>query len=295
VRRTLPPLNPLRSFEAAARHQNYTLAARELSVTQVAVSRQVRVLEEYLEIPLFERSLSSLTLTPAGRTLLAALTPALDQIEHAVSAINKRGRRNVLSIQVYTAFAQRWFIPRLVEFRRQHPHIEINLRTADQDLNFDRHDIDAAIISAVTPPAEHDCQLLAGRDLLTVCAPSLLGPLKPPLGPEALRKLTLLHSLARPESWREWLDGAGYASVDARQGLHFETSSMVLGAAVAGMGVAVAARMLVEDELRSGVLVVPFEYVHRSPRQYYLVRPKSDHPKDALTLFSHWLVCEARA
>lgn len=295
MRRTLPPLNPLRSFEAAARHQSYTLAAQELSVTQVAVSRQVRVLEEYLEIPLFERSSRALTLTNSGRTLLSALTPALDQIEHAVSAINKRGRRNVLSIQVYTAFAQRWLIPRLVEFRDKYPHIEINLRTSDQDLNFDRQSIDAAIISALSPPMEHDSRLLVGRDLLTVCAPSLLTSMPPPLGPQALRKLTLLHSLARPEAWREWLDGAGYGSVDARQGLRFETSSMALGAAVAGMGVAVATRMLVEDELRSGVLVVPFDHVHPSPRKYYLVQPKSDHPKDALALFSDWLVREASA
>lgn len=295
MRRTLPPLNPLRSFEAAARHQSYTLAAQELSVTQVAVSRQVRVLEEYMEIPLFERGSRSLTLTDAGRTLLAALTPALDQIEHAVSAINKRGRRNVVSIQVYTAFAQRWLIPRLVEFREKFPHIELNLRTSDHDLNFDRQSIDAAIISALAPPPEHDCRLLASRDLMTVCAPSLLAPLQPPLEPDALRKFTLLHSLARPEVWREWLDGVGNTTVDARQGLRFETSSMVLGAAVAGMGVAVTTRMLVEDELRSGVLVVPFEYVHPSPRKYYLVRPKSDHEKDALSQFSDWLVREASA
>jgi len=293
VRRILPPLNPLRSFEAAARHQSYTLAAQELSVTQVAVSRQVRVLEEYLEIPLFERSSRSLALTPAGRTLLASLTPALDQIEHAVSAINKRGRRNVLTVQVYTAFAQRWLIPRLVEFRDKYPHIEVNLRTADQDLNFDRQNIDAAIISAIAPPPEHDCRLLASRDLITVCAPSLLQSRKPPLGTAALAKFTLLHSLARPEQWREWVDGAGCPEVDVRQGLRFETSSMVLGAAVAGMGIAVSTRMLVEDELRSGVLVVPFEYVHPSLRKYYLVSPRTETMKDALALFSEWVAREA--
>lgn len=295
MRRTLPPLNPLRSFEAAARHQNYTLAARELSVTQVAVSRQVRVLEEYLGTPLFERNSRSLALTDAGRVLLTALTPALDGIEHAVAALNKRGRHNVLFIQVYTAFAQRWLIPRLAEFREIYPHIDINLRTADQDLNFERQGTDAAIISALTPPPEHDCRMLVGRDLITVCAPSLLESMKPPLGSDVLRKFTLLHSLARPEAWREWLDGAGYTSVDARQGLRFETSSMVLGAAVAGLGVAVATRMLVEDELHSGVLVVPFEYVHPSPRKYYLVRPKSEPPKDALKHFSDWLEGAARA
>jgi len=296
LRRTLPPLNPLRSFEAAARYLSYTLAAQELNVTQVAVSRQVRVLEDYLEVTLFERGTRSVSLTDAGRALLPVLTQALDHIELGIANINKRGR-NAISIQVYTAFAQRWLIPRLVRFQELHPTIEVNLRTSDRPLNFDRQNIDAAIISAPAPapPAEHEYVLLSRRELMPVCSPTLVKGRKLPLGPESLKKLPLLHSLARPEAWREWLDAAGYSAINAKTGLRFETSSMVFGAAVAGLGVAVGIRMLVEEELRSGVLVVPFRYVHASPRKYYLVSPKSLSPSTALTIFSEWLVKEADA
>lgn len=293
MRRSLPPLNPLRSFEAAARHLSYTLAAEELSVTQVAVSRQVKVLEDYLEVPLFERGIRSLSLTNAGRALLPVLTHAFDHIEQGITGINKRGRRNSISVQVYTAFAQRWLIPRLVQFKELHPTIEVNLRTSDQPLNFDRQNIDAAIISSPAPPEEHAYRLLSGRDLIAVCSPVQVKARSLPLTADALKSFTLLHSLARPEAWREWLDGAGWLEIDARSGLRFETSSMVLGAAVAGLGVAVTARMLVEDELRSGVLVQPFSYVHSSLRKYYVVSRKGVELTSALALFVDWLVEEA--
>ena len=295
MRRTLPPLNPLRSFEAAARHQSYTLAAQELNVTQMAVSRQVRVLEDYLEVSLFERGTRSVRLTDAGRALLPVLTDALDQIERGIATINKRGRRNALTVQVYTAFAQRWLIPRLIQFRDLYPHIEVNLRASDQPLNFERQNVDAAIISAPSPPEDYDHVLIADRELLPICAPSLLRGRALPLEPEALKKMTLLHSMARPESWPEWLEGAAITSVNANVGLRFETASMVLGAAVAGLGIAIGTRMLVEDELQSGVLVAPFPYVHNSERKYYLVRPKAEPASDALQTFSRWLISESSA
>ena len=292
MRRTLPPLNPLRSFEAAARHERYTAAAEELNVTQVAVSRQVRVLEDYLEITLFERGVRSLRLTDAGRMLLQDVSQAFDLIESAVANINRRSRRNALSVQVYTAFAQRWLIPRLPRFRKLHPHIEVDLRVSDQPLNFERHNLDAAIVSAISPPDEFDCHLLADRYLMPVCAPSLLKGGTPPLKPDALKKMTLLHSLARTDSWREWLHGAG-ADINAKQGSRLETSSLTLGAAVAGMGVAIGIRMLIEDELASGTLVVPFAYAHRSPRKYYLVVPRAHPPSSDMRKFMEWVLDEA--
>jgi LysR family glycine cleavage system transcriptional activator len=291
VRRTLPPLNPIRSFEAAARHLSYTLAAQELSVTQVAVSRQVHVLEEYLEVALFERGARSLRLTDAGRALLPTLTQALNLIEDGISHINKHGKRNLISLQVYTAFAQRWLIPRLPRFRDLFPQIDINLRASDQPLSFERQNIDAAIISCAVPPTELDHVLLASRDLLAVCSPVYLKGRRS-WKPEDLRKMTLLHSLARPEAWREWLEGAGLEGVDPTSGLRFETSSMVLGAAAAGMGVAMTSRMLVEDELRTGALVIPFQYVHPSPRKYYFVMPKTTVPSSVLVTFREWLINE---
>jgi LysR family glycine cleavage system transcriptional activator len=293
VRRVLPPLNPLRSFEAAARHESYTLAAEELNVTQVAVSRQVRVLEQYLQVSLVEHGARSFRLTAAGRNLLPELTEALDRIERAIAGINRRQRRNVISLQVYYAFAQRWLIPRMPKFRERHPNIEVDLRTSDQPLDFERQNLDAAIVSAVVPPAEFDCRLLAKRALFPVCAPALVAGKTLPLDAGALRHMTLLHSLARPDSWPEWLAGAGCKQSHHNLGMRFETSSMVLQAAVAGMGVAMGIGMLVEHELQSGQLVAPFSYVHTSERKYYFVAPKTEERNETLTVFMDWVIAEA--
>lgn len=293
VRRSLPPLNPLRSFESAARHLSYTLAAEELNVTQVAVSRQVRVLEDFLEVALFERGTRALRLTDAGQKLLPEITGAFDRIETATVNINRRQRKNALSLQVYTAFAQRWLIPRLMDFRTRHPRVEIDLRVSDQPLNFERQNLDAAIVSAPEPPVDFDWKLMAGRDLFPVCAPALLRNRSLPLPRDALKGMTLLHSLARPASWPEWLKGAGWSNISAQSGSRFETSSMTLQAAVAGMGIAIGIRMLVEDELASGALVTPFEYVHKSSRKYYLVTPKGQPSNDNMGLFSDWLLAQA--
>jgi LysR family glycine cleavage system transcriptional activator len=290
MRRSLPPLNPLRSFEAAARHLSYTLAAEELSVTQVAVSRQVRVLEDYLEVALFERGVRTLRLTDAGDALLPILSDALNRIEAGIGSINMHGRRNTISVQVYVSFAQRWLIPRLRHFRESFPHIEVNLRTSSSSsVSFERNNIDAAIISAIEPPTEHEYRLLANRELIPVCSPELVAGAKLPLDPAESSRFTLLHSLARPQTWHEWLAGAGHPDIKATKGLRFETSVMALDAAVSGMGLAVGIRMLVEEELRSGILVAPFEHVHVSERRYYVVWPKGGVQRAAFAAFLDWL------
>jgi LysR family glycine cleavage system transcriptional activator len=292
MRRSLPPLNPLRSFEAAARYLSYTLAAEELNVTQVAVSRQVRVLEDYLEVVLFERGARTLRLTDAGVSLLPIVTDALDRIEAGISVISMHGRSNALSIQVYVTFAQGWLIPRLRHFRELHPNIDVNLRTSPLELNFERQGIDAAIISSDDPPEAYDYRLLADRALIPVCSPDLLSGMQLPLDPAAAAKFTLLHSLARPGTWQEWLAGAGHPEIRATKGLRFETSVMALHAALSGMGLAVGIRMLIEEELRAGLLVAPFEHVHISNRQYYIVWPKGRALRSSFETFLVWLMAE---
>lgn len=295
MRRSLPPLNPLRSFEAAARHLSYTLAAEELSVTQVAVSRQVRVLEDYIEVALFERGVRSLRLTDAGRALLPVLTDALNRIETGIASVNMHGRGNSISIHVYVSFAQRWLIPRLRHFRERYPHIEVNLRTSSSTVNFERQSIDAAIISASDPPDEYEYRFLADRELIPVCNPELVNDAKLPFDPTETNRFTLLHSLARPETWHEWLSGAGHPEIKATRGLRFETSVMALDAAVSGMGLAVGIRMLVEEELRSGILVAPFEHMHVSERKYYVIWPKGNVQRAAFVAFVDWLTDEIQA
>jgi LysR family glycine cleavage system transcriptional activator len=295
MHRTLPPLNPLRSFEAAARHLSFTLAAKELSVSQVAVSRQVAVLEQYLEVALFERGARSLQLTSEGARLFSGLTVAFSELERAVSLVNMRGRRNVVSIQAYTTFAQWWLIPRLAGFQKEHPEIEVRLTASLEPVNFARQNLDAAIVSAPGDVETQISEFLTACHLLPVCSPGLIEGTNGKLGPEDVKRFTLLHSLSRPRAWDDWLASASCKSVNTSRGLKFENSSMALDAAIRGMGVAMGILELVQDQLDSGQLISPFGHVHRNPLGYYIVQPADRAASPALGVFLNWLLKQAQS
>jgi len=292
VNRRQVPLNSLRAFEAAGRHMSFTVAAEELNVTQVAVSRQVRVLEDYLEVPLFVRGHRSLKLTEDGERLLAAISGALEDIDRVISAISLRGRRDVLAIQAYTTFAQKWLIPRLAAFHERHPNIEVRLTTSLQPVNFDRHNVHAAIRLGRGEFDGCDSVLVFPIELAPVCSPRLLENTKVE-GAAGLSKLTLLHSLARRDDWGYWLQSAGFTGVDPQRGLKFESSALSYEAALQGIGVAIGVRVLVEAYLRAGTLVCPFTHTCRLDEGYYLVSPKNRPTTSALKAFRDWVRREA--
>jgi len=288
LKRTGVPLNSLRAFEAAGRHMSFTVAAEELSVTQVAVSRQVRVLEDYLEVPLFERGHRSVCLTEDGKRLLTVVSRAIEDVDSVISSISMRGRRDVLALQAYTAFAQKWLIPRLSDFHQRYPKIEVRLTASLQPVNFERQNIHAAIRSGNGTFEDCYSALIVPIELQPVCSPRLLkaGTLK---GPEDLAKQTLLHSLARRNDWSDWLRSTGVKSVDADHGIKFENSAMSYEAAVQGIGVAMGMRVLVETYLRSGELVAPFDHVLTLNDGYYLIWPRNRQETPALRTFRAWL------
>jgi LysR family glycine cleavage system transcriptional activator len=290
----LPPLNPLRSFEAAARHLSFTLAAKELSVSQVAVSRQVAVLEEYLEVALFERGARSLQLTAEGARLMSGLSVAFSELERAVSLVNMRGRRNVVSVQCYTTFAQWWVIPRLAAFRKAHPEIEVRLTASLEPVNFGRQNLDAVIASSPGDPETQVSEFLTPCHLLPVCAPALISELNEPLAPDDINRFTMLHSLSRSRAWDDWVENASCKAVITTRGLRFENSAMAFDAALAGMGVAMGIQELVQHHLDSGRLIAPFGHVYRSPGGYYIVRPANRRPSSATEAFLRWLLDEAQ-
>jgi LysR family glycine cleavage system transcriptional activator len=294
MRRVLPPLNPLRSFEAAARHLSFTLAAKELSVSQVAVSRQVAVLEEYLEVALFERGARSLQLTAEGAKLMSGLSVAFSELERAVSLVNMRGRRNVVSVQCYTTFAQWWVIPRLAAFRKAYPEIEVRLTASLEPVNFGRQNLDAAIVSAPGDPESQISEFLTPCHLVPVCSPELIADITEPLSPEDLNRFTILHSLSRPRAWDDWIESAGGKTVLTTRALRFENSAMAFDAALEGMGVAMGIQELVQQHLDSGRLVAPVNHVYRSPGGYYIVRPLSRQPSSATDAFLRWLLDQAQ-
>jgi LysR family glycine cleavage system transcriptional activator len=287
-----PPLNPIRVFETAARLMSFTAAAEELNVSQVAVSRQIKVLEDYLGTPLFLRSHRSVRLTEDGARIFPAVNRALDDINHAVSTISTRGERNALTIQTHTTFGQRWLIPRLFRFHEQFKTIDIRLTSSIHPFNPDRQNIQAAIQSGDGSSESCDCDFIAPIELIPVCSPLLIAASSDRSGPESLSRHTLLHSFARPRDWASWLASSGFADVDPDRGLRFENSVLAYEAALQGMGVAIGVRILVEQYLRVGSLIAPFGPAVPLNSGYYLLTPRGRPTSRMLRNFRDWLLEE---
>lgn len=291
----LVPLNPLRAFEVAARLKSLTRAAAELNVTQVAVSRQVRVLEDYLNVSLFARGHRSIKLTAEGAQLFSAITGAFSDIDTAIAHTSLRGRRNALSIRAYTTFAQKWLIPRLARFHEQHPSIEVFLSASTQPVDFERNHIDAAITVRDAHAAQPDetADFIAPMELLPVCSPAFLERIGGRLDLDQLRGKTLLHSLARPNAWWDWLAAAGAKPMAQGEGMKFQTSAMAYDAAMQGIGIAIGVRCLVQADIALGRLVAPFAFVHTLPISYHLVCPTARAGLAPLAKFRAWIQAEA--
>ena len=267
---------------------SFTAAAQELNVTQVAVSRQIRALERYLDVALFERRHRSIKLTENGERLFPAINRALDDIDRAVSGVSRRGRRDVLSVHTHTTFGQRWLIPRLQRFHDRFGGIEIRL-TASAHPAIDRPDMQAVIRTGTGRFDGCDCEFLAPVELVPVCAKSLIKSWADPSSPANLAKLTLLHSLARPDDWAMWLSSAGMTTVDPSRGLKFENSVLAYEAALQGIGIAMGVRVLVAQYLRLGSLVAPFAHTLPLDLGYYLLTPRGRSLSPAMRHFRDWL------
>lgn len=291
MRRRRTPLNPIRTFEVAARRMSFTAAAEELGVSQVAVSRQIRALEEYLEVSLFERSHRAIKLTENGERLFPAVNKALDDIDRAVAAVNMRGRRDVLSVHTHTTFGQRWLIPRLQRFHDRFNSIEIRL-TASAHPTIDKQATQAVIRTGTGDFEGCDAEFLAPVELIPVCAKQLTSSWKIKDSPDNLAKHTLLHSFARPDDWAMWLASAGVKDIDATRGLKFENSVLAYEAALQGIGVAMGVRVLVSQYLRLGSLVAPFKHVLPLNLGYYLLIPRSRRLAPGMRDFRNWLLEE---
>ena len=287
-----PPLNPIRVFETAARLMSFTAAAEELNVSQVAVSRQIKVLEDYLGTPLFLRSHRSVKLTEDGARIFPAVNRALDDINHAVSTISTRGERNALTIQTHTTFGQRWLIPRLFRFHERFRNIDIRLTSSIHPFNPDRQNIQAAIQSGDGSSESCDCDFIAPIELIPVCSPSLIEPIGDGDDSKSLSRHTLLHSFARPRDWATWLASRGFVNVDPDRGLKFENSVLAYEAALQGMGVAIGVRILVEQYLHVGSLIAPFGPALPLNSGYYLLTPRGRPTSPMLRNFRNWLIEE---
>ncbi|HQS15617.1 transcriptional regulator GcvA [Reyranella sp.] len=290
MKRSLPPLNGLRAFEAAARHMSFTDAAEELSVTQAAISHQVRGLEQRLGLKLFVRRNRSLLLSEAGQAYLPSVRAAFDQLNEATEKLLQKDKGGNLTVTTTSSFAVKWLVPRLGGFQRSHPEIDVRVSTGTSLVDFSREDVDIGIRYGRGQWPNLLAERLVSEDVMPVCAPSLLkGPngLKKPVD---LRRFNLLHIASFPDDWQVWLTAAGVKGVDSSRGVSFDFALAAYQAAMDGLGVALGRNPLVEPDLKAGRLVVPFEFKRSSDFAYYLVYPPEAIRRRKIKAFRDWIV-----
>jgi LysR family glycine cleavage system transcriptional activator len=298
--RRLPPLNALRSYEAAARHRSFTKAADELGVTPAAVSHQVRMLEEHIGIALFQRVNRQLMLTEAGEACLPGIRAAFEGLAASVDAISTAGRSGVLTVSVAPSLASKWLLPRLDSFQAAHADIDVRVFASMQLVDFASGEADLAIRYGAGRYPGLLSERLLSETVIPVCSPKLLEGPNPLRSPADIRHHTLLHDDSPDDdescpTWEMWLRAAGVDSIDATRGPRFNQSSMVLEAAALGRGIALAKSTIAAADLAEGRVVKPFELSFPVEFAYYIVYPESKTLTPKVDVFIRWLREEVTA
>jgi LysR family glycine cleavage system transcriptional activator len=287
--RRLPSLNALKAFEAAARHESFTLAAAELSVTHAAISRHIRDLEQWLGVPLFARTGRGVELSIEGRRLGSRLTPHFDGIAAATADVSQRRERRRLIVSAEVSFAALWLVPRLGEFTGAHPDIELVLDPADRLVDFDRDVVDAGIRHGSGNWQGVVAEKLVDVAATPVCCPDLLAASGVET-PADLAGQTLLREDMK-ELWQSWLEAAGVAGAVVPNGPVLK-GYLTISAAEAGQGFALSEPFLAAEALIGGRLMRPFPAITIRRGAYFLVRSASRPETAAVKALREWLRAE---
>lgn len=283
----LPPLNAMRAFESAARNVSFTLAAKELFVTHGAVSKQVKILEQYLGVNLFIRQHRKLVLTEEAKPYLTKVQSALQTINGATQELISQPQfAQRIAINVLPSLTISWLIPSLEGFKLSNPNLFVDLSIGDFAIDFSQHQYDIAIRSATKKPLGCNVLKLMDEDLCLVCSPQLAATM---ISLQDINKMTLLEHTSRPGLWRFWGDDIGIKiTTDNKFGMeHFY---MLSQAAVSSMGVALIPRFFVSQQLADGSLVIPFSAGFVSPYSYYLLTPTASPLPLKVQTFIDWLL-----
>jgi LysR family transcriptional regulator, regulator of gene expression of beta-lactamase len=281
------PLNALRAFEGAARHLSFTNAAIELCVTPAALSHQVKGLEERLGVPLFRRLPRGLALTEEGQAMLPVLRESFDRIAELLERFQGGIIREVLTVGAVGTFAVGWLLPRLARFQEAHPFVDLRLSTNNNRVDIAAEGLDFAIRFGDGAWHGTEALLLFEAPFTPLCTPAIAERL---LAPGDLARETLLRSY-RADDWPDWFKAAGVAVPPVR-GPVFDSSWVMIEAALQGGGVALAPPAMFERELREGRLVRPFEQ-DVVTGAYWLTRLKSKERSVAMTAFEGWLLAQS--
>ena len=292
MKRLQPPIHLLRAFTTTARFGSVSRACEALHLSQSAVSKQISELEQLTGVLLFERIRQRLTLTPAGVRYEAAVRPVLAQLEAAtLELITSGDGGGALHLSTLPTFGAKWLIPRLPAFQRQHPQIELHYVPYAQGYDFQREDLDCAILfgNGTWPGARAD--YLTGREVVLIAPPGL--PAQPPLRQaQDITGFTLLQHVSVPHAWTHWCAAHGVSGVNTLMGPQLDQYHSLIRAVRAGMGLALVPHCLVQDDIAAGLVATPLDDGYRDEMGYYLCYPESRSHLKPLDAFRQWLLAE---
>jgi len=294
MRRKIPSTAALIAFEASARHESFTRAAEELSLTQGAVCRQIGTLEQFLGVALFRRSRRGVRLTEAGLAYSRRVAAQLDAVERDTLAVMGRQGSQAVELALVPTFGTQWLLPRLKAFQRLHPEVTVHLTNRTRPFLFADTAFDAAIYFGDANWSGTQSHYLMPENSLPVCSPELLEG-RAELSVEQIARLPLLQQTTRPYAWRQWFGSLGMSVAGDLGGPRYELFSMLAQAAEHAMGVALIPPFLIQRELAEGRLVIARDHACRSDKAYYLMIPERKVESAALIAFRDWLLEQARS
>lgn len=294
--RQLPSLTALRAFESAGRHLSFTRAAEELSVTQAAISHQIKSLETRLGVKLFNRLPRKLTLTAPGVELQRAISRSFDDMSAAIDKLARESSQQpaVLNLRSPPSFAAKWLAPKLTSFRRRHPGIKLQIRHSNEITDFRKDSIDIAVTYGDGAWPDVASAPVLSLDFFPVCSPDYVKPEWPLDDAENLRHYNLLHD-ATTDNWKAWLQLAGVSDIDADRGTILDDTNVLIQAAMDGQGIALGSSVFITERLASGKLLRPFELAYEPELAYHVVCPVSHLSRESVVAFRDWILAEAAA
>ncbi len=299
MRRDVPSLSLLQAFEAVARHQSFSRAAEELRVSQSAVSRHVRTLEEQLGVALVNRTTRRFGLTTAGEAYFPEVRGCLDRIESSTrQVLTHRKGIGTLNLATMPTFGAKWLVPRIAGFIERYPGIRINFFIRTEPFEFSGTEFDAGISFGTPTWPNVIAERLMGEELVAVSSPALARRLTQP-GPEGIveriARCRLLHLSPLMEAWPRWFESTGTRPSLNGTALQFENFGMCVEAAASGLGIALVPHFLVLEDLRSGRLAIPHAHTIRTNIAYFVVYPEFKRNLPAVKGFAGWALTAAAA
>lgn len=288
----LPPLHALHCFECVSRHLSVKHAAAELHVTPAAISQQIAKLEAILDVALFRKEQRGLALTAAGEKYFLGICSAFRQLEEATRRL-KTQAPPVVTVSCTAGFTMQWLLPRLPGFQAAHPEIDVRISTTNRLIDLVRDEVDFGVRHGLGVYPGLHAELLIDDPFFPICSPELLSGAPYLKSPDDLQAYTLLHDEHR-QDWRLWLEAAGAKKTDWNTGPIFLETNAAIEAAKAGHGVALTRKSLVQADLNSGKLIIPFEQAIQTRIAYYLVYPAGTVFSKETAAFRDWIVRETR-